>query len=462
MNDLSMIPQARAARSNLHATIWRWHLYAGLSCIPFILFLSLSGAVYLFKPQVEAWLDRPYDRVAAKGALLPVEAQVRAALVAVPGARLSTIEVRPDPHDAARIGLVRGEQRLRAYVHPASGAVLRVIDEADRPMAVVKAIHGELLLGERGSLLVELAASWAIVMVLSGLYLWWPRGRRRFAGVLYPRLSARWRVRWRDLHAVTGVWISLLALFLLVSGLPWTTVWGEGFRQVRVLTGTAAEQDWSTRARPAPMAGGHAEHGAAGAALGTPDVALAPMIDTARRLDLPAPVLLSPPRAGSGPWLLRSDTQNRPKRVTLKLDPASGAVVGRQDFTDRHPIDRVVGYAIAAHEGQLFGPLNQLLGVLTALSMVTISASGAVMWWRRRPVANSKPQRRATLGEGWSLGLVIAVLGLLLPLFGLSVLVILVADRTASVVARRSASRRMASQHPAVEASGQPPTPTCQ
>jgi uncharacterized iron-regulated membrane protein len=440
MNDLSLIPQARVARPNLHATIWRWHLYAGLFCIPFILFLSLSGAVYLFKPQVEAWLDRPYDRVAAEGALLPVEAQVRAALAAVPGARLSTIEVRPDPRDAARIGLVRGEQRLRAYVHPATGAALKVVDEADRPMAVVKAIHGELLLGERGSLLVELAASWAIVMVLSGLYLWWPRGRRRLAGVLYPRLTARGRLRWRDLHAVTGVWISLLALFLLVSGLPWTTVWGEGFRQVRVLTGTAAEQDWSTRRRPGAMAGGHAEHGAAGAAHGTPGVALAPMKATARRLDLPSPVLLSPPRGGSGPWLLRSDTQNRPKRVTVKLDPASGAVIGRQDFADRHVIDRVVGYAIAAHEGQLFGPINQLLGVFTALGLVTVSASGAVMWWRRRPTAISPADGPSTMRVGWLLGFAIAVLGLLLPLFGFSVILILLIDRIAerSVAIRKS------------------------
>ena len=38
--------------------IWRWHFYAGLFCLPFIVVLSLSGMVYLFKPQIDAFLDR--------------------------------------------------------------------------------------------------------------------------------------------------------------------------------------------------------------------------------------------------------------------------------------------------------------------------------------------------------------------------------------------------------------------
>ena len=42
-------------RSALYRTIWRWHFYAGLFCIPFVLWLALTGSIYLFKPQVEAW-----------------------------------------------------------------------------------------------------------------------------------------------------------------------------------------------------------------------------------------------------------------------------------------------------------------------------------------------------------------------------------------------------------------------
>jgi uncharacterized iron-regulated membrane protein len=38
-------------------TILRWHFYEGLFCIPFVLVLSITGAIHLFKPQVEAVLE---------------------------------------------------------------------------------------------------------------------------------------------------------------------------------------------------------------------------------------------------------------------------------------------------------------------------------------------------------------------------------------------------------------------
>jgi uncharacterized iron-regulated membrane protein len=63
-----MTVQALKPPFNLYRTLWRWHFYAGLFCVPFIIILALSGSLYLFKPQVEAWLDRPYDHLAFAGA----------------------------------------------------------------------------------------------------------------------------------------------------------------------------------------------------------------------------------------------------------------------------------------------------------------------------------------------------------------------------------------------------------
>jgi uncharacterized iron-regulated membrane protein len=73
-----------------------------------------------------------------------------------------------------------------------------VINEDHRPMNVISSLHGELLMGDRGSNIVELAASWAIVMIVTGLYLWWPRQASRLAGVLYIRVRKGKRIFWRD------------------------------------------------------------------------------------------------------------------------------------------------------------------------------------------------------------------------------------------------------------------------
>ncbi len=314
-------------------------------------------------------------------------------------------------------------------------------------MNVIFRLHGELMLGDRGSMIVELAASWTIVMLLTGLFLWWPRGHG-VAGIVYPRLRSGGRVFWRDLHAVTGLWVSVFALFLLVSGLPWAASWGSMLKEVRSLgSAVGVQQDWTTgraselaerRARNAAAAGEDATHHAQMDSAKAHDYrALDRLVPLVEMQHLAAPVLLTPPSRASDMWTARSDTQNRPLRANLVLDAASGTIVERTDFAQRPLVDRVVGIGVAAHEGQLFGWPNQALGVFTALGLIVVSSSAIVLWWRRRlrgvlgaPRAFAPLHMTAPLLGG------IIALALGLPLFGLSLLAMLALERLAL---RRSA-----------------------
>ena len=272
------IPSSSRSAWPDHRTVWRWHFYAGLFCAPFVIVLAASGTIYLFKTEVEAWIDRDVDRLAMVDTLPGGDATAAgksaAALAAVPGSTLKSLELpgqAPGGAGATRVIVERDGVASRVYVHPATLEILKVVPEQDRFMRRIFRLHGELWMGDRGSMLVELAASWTIVMILTGVYLWWPRQARGAAGVVYPRLRGGSRIFWRDMHAVTGVWVSGLALVLLVSGLPWAKSWGNYLKAVRRLTGTAAAtQDWSNTSegggqrRGASGAGEHAGHGGGG------------------------------------------------------------------------------------------------------------------------------------------------------------------------------------------------------
>ena len=121
--------------------------------------------------------------------------------------------------DAAQILVDKGAQQFRVYIHPQTLAVLKLDNEDYRLENVIKKLHGELFIGDLGSWIVELAASWAVIMILTGLFLWWPRDAKGLAGILYPRLKQGKRIFWRDIHAVTGIYVSFFALFLLFTGL---------------------------------------------------------------------------------------------------------------------------------------------------------------------------------------------------------------------------------------------------
>lgn len=430
----------RAAR---YRTIWRWHFYAALFVMPMIVILSITGAIYLFKPQVEAWEERSFAALPITGAVSP-DAQVEAALGKFPGASFHSYRLPRAEGDAAMIhvGLPEGKGMRDVFVSP-QGDVVGVLDPEWRIMQVVHDIHGQLLLGPRGSWIVELAASWAIVMILSGLYLWWPRGRGA-AGVLWPRLHLGSRAAWRDAHAVTGFWVSGLALVLLVSGLPWADVWGSAFKAVRAEMGwQKGAQDWTIGGK-APVEDEHAEHdhaamvnaghdSAVHAGHGPAGVLLSEVVAKAKGEDLAFPVVVTPPGAPGRfgkkavpAWTVRSDAQNRPLRVTITYDARTARETSRETFADKHPIDQVVGYGVAWHEGQLFGLVNQLIGVLTAVMLVGMTVTGFFMWRRRKPQEKLGAPPVMRSGEaGKGVWVVLVLLAAVLPLLALSLFAVL-------------------------------------
>lgn len=147
----------------------------------------------------------------------------------------------------------------RVYVHPGTPHVMDVVQNDHRPMALISSLHGDLLLGKRGSMLVGVAGSWGIVMILTGLYLWLPRCQRRLAGLVYPRLGEQGRRFWRDLHSVARLWISVVTLLLLLTRMPWSANWGNYLAWVRNhWAATQGTPDWpfgGTDPAPKPLPG---------------------------------------------------------------------------------------------------------------------------------------------------------------------------------------------------------------
>ncbi|KXV01132.1 hypothetical protein AD929_08165 [Gluconobacter potus] len=441
------------SRSSLwpdYRTVWRWHFFAGLFCLPFVAFLCLTGTLYLFKPQIERWIDWRYDHLLMAGPISTPAQEVDAALLAVPGSHFLAYELPSARHSAARVIVDRSGVAIRVYVDPSSRAVLKQVAEEDRFERIILKLHGQLLLGNIGSAIMEMVASWTIVLVFTGLILWWPRGKCRVAGVLYPRLTAGDRMRWRDLHAVSGVWVSLFLTLFLLSGLPWSFVWGHALSRVETrFSRLTTIQDWEIGAVPARaiIAGQAPTQPGMNAMPGmdmTPTTAsqsivpdgLNNVVGTAMRLGYPAPVLITAPSGNETAWRVRSDTQNRPERISALVDRA-GTIRSVRHFADNGIVDRMIAYGVAAHEGQLFGIANQVLNLLVACGLLTMSVAAIVIWLCRKPPGRlgapaALPDGR--IGVGAVMALIL--LGLLLPELGGSLLVLCLVTMIARRVGR--------------------------
>src|SRR3954470_1876733 len=154
----------------LYRAVWRWHFFAGLFVAPFAVFLAITGAIYLWKPQYEEWRYRDLFTVPVPTGQTPLsaDAQFAAARAAFPS--LNPIQfvpaARPGRSAEVQFGAAMGPDKSAVFVNPYTGAVLGRIDEASRFMSTIHDLHGTLLAGTTGEILVELAATWAFVLLV--------------------------------------------------------------------------------------------------------------------------------------------------------------------------------------------------------------------------------------------------------------------------------------------------------
>ena len=428
---------------------WRWHFYAGLFVIPFMILLSLTGIIYLFKPQLDPLMYPELLNVQSAGTPLSADQLLQRLHEALPAAEVSKYLPPVGAERSAQFVASLDGRATNLFVDPYSGVLLGTQDAQNNFQAITRALHGELLIGTFGDRLIELAAGWGVVLVVSGLYLWWPRGQGG-AGVLWPRLSARGRLMWRDLHAVTGFWGSALLLLMLLTGMTWTGFWGAQFAgtwnhfpaamwdevpqshvQARSLNSAAVQTvAWAVENTPLPQSDPHAAHHGQQAPMAPTAggrIGLQQVVDTAQRLGVQPGYSISLPRDDKGVFTVALFADDPRNDATLHLDQYSGQVLADIRWADYGLVARTVETGVMLHEGKMFGLANQLLMLAVCLLILLGAVSGLVMWWKRRPQGRiGVPPLRHDLPL-WKGGVAIMFgLGMLFPLVGASLLLMLV------------------------------------
>ncbi|RTL44217.1 MAG: PepSY domain-containing protein [Burkholderiales bacterium] len=440
-----------SSESALYRRVWRWHFYAGLICLPFLVLLAVTGGLYLFKDPIEAWVYQPLLHVDARpGNALPAEPLVARALAVVPGTAARFVPPAA-PGRSAEVG-VRTETAgvVAVYLDPADGRVLGQVADRSRLMNVIKNLHSLALAGPLANLWIEVVAGWAIVLVVSGLFLWWPRGRS--GGVLSVRGRFSQRLWWRDLHAVTGCVAAAALLFLAVTGMPWSAFWGEQFGRLTSTWGVGAPRyvwggpppstlpwaglpavPWAASQTPLPQSASHDHLPVDGPAAMTTVEAQSIGLDKALQvfagLGLPVGTPVRLPKGPQGVYSALHFADDVRELRVVHLDRYSGAVLADLGLKDYGLAGRVTEWGISLHTGRQFGLANELVMLAGCVAIVMLAVSAVVMWWKRRPRGRlaAPPRREADRAATVAIA-VAALLGALYPLLGASMLVALLVD----------------------------------
>lgn len=434
----SPAPTRAVPSPKLHAFFWRIHFYAGLFIAPFILWIALTGLVYSVSPQIEAILYRDLYTAPVSATVQPLAAQVAAAQAAFPELHVKSVVPAAAPGRTTKVLLVphghhaghgHGDPKapdIAVWVDPGTATVVGSIREVARFQRVVGGLHGNMLQGELVKPLTELASSWLVVLLLTGVVLWFPRKGGRLLKALTPRLHVKGRLVWRDFHSILGLLFSLVALALVLSGLMASPLAGKLFFGAKL----AFNQPMPTMAKLS-----------SGPAAGRAALDLDAVERIAREQGIVVAITIAPPADDAGVLRVTTAAPDQPQQYrVLFLDQYSGAVLRDVSWAQTAPLAKLTLLGMWFHGGVLFGGFNQVLGALTCLVIIFSVVSGYVMWWKRRPQGRLGAPARAEGSLRRMPRVLLAVmvgLAVALPMLGLSLLAVLALDLVVTRAARR-------------------------
>lgn len=439
-------PRPDEAR-NRYAAVWRWHFYAGLYTAPFLVVLALTGLMMLFGDELERWQFPELTRTEGASDVVPHQNRLESALAAMPESTFVRYEPGHLPGDSTRVSVLVAGEPHTVFVDGESGRVLGEVADLRRLPFLAEKIHGTLLVGDIGDRLIELAAGFGILLLVSGVYLWLPRSGKWRSGFALGAPTSRLKVR--NAHKLIGLLLAPALFCYLVSGLAWTGIWGE--RLVQAWNSFPAEKwgpgggghnhealngesrkvvPWNLEKSPLPASDGHPGAGGSSSPVAQ---TLDQTIAIGRTNGIGARYFVGVPASRDDIWTVAQtaiggQVTDPRQELTLHIDRKTGHVVGRAGWSEYALGAKAMAAGTPLHMGKL-GPWNRALAAAVCCSVLLLAVTGPLVWWLRRPAragrlgAPAAPARvpRAVL-------LATALLSLALPLVALALAVVALLD----------------------------------
>ena len=395
----------------LNKWLWKWHFIAGIISLPFIVILSITGLIYLFKDDFEASKNKQVKEVVIENTLISYQQQWDIANKNATK-KPNSMVVPQDKNHATEFISGRFGGKSSIFINPHNGKVTGKINPKGTFMHKVRKLHGELLMGKWGTKIVELIASWMVVLIITGLYVWWPSRGWSLKGFFIPRTNIDRRTFFRDLHAISGFWISVLLLMTLAGGFPWTDVFGENFKWVQKTTNTGYPTTWEGKQLESKING--------------QPLTLDQIVEISKKQNLLGEVTIRFPKSSKGVFSIENQLfSNQEAQKMIHLDQYSGKILLTHDWSDVGVLMRGRMWFMAFHQGQ-FGKWNWWLMAFTAFVLAIMSISAIISYLlRKRKESWGVPKVPSTFKVGYAIIFILALLSVIFPLFGISLVLIL-------------------------------------
>lgn len=373
------------------------HLWLGLSSGLVVFIVAITGCLYAFQEEIQN-ITQPYRFVKHQESVVLPPSKLKAiAENELPGKHIHAILYAKPGHSAQVIFYnLDPEYYYLVYLNPFTGEVLKVKDAQAGFFPFVLDGHFYLWLPhEIGQPVVATATLVFLVMIISGLVLWWPKNKK----AAKQRFSIKWNARWRrknyDLHNVLGFYTAWISIILAVTGLVWGFQW---FAQ-RYYTVVGGEK---SLAYSEPVSDTTFQTTSTIPAIDRIYLKMRAENPTAQILEVHVPTTtLSPIEVSINPddetyWQTDYRYFDQYSLQELPVDH----IYGKSE--DATVADNMMRMNYDIHTGAVIGLPGKILAFFASLIVASLPVTGFYIWWGRRRKAKEKQQMASKLGESVS------------------------------------------------------------
>jgi len=389
---------------NFRQIIFWGHLMSGLLIGSVLLVMAVTGALLAFEPQIVPFAEKNVREVRAPAdgtERLSLNTLLAKAREGADGKQPSGLMLFSAADKSTAVQFGRGGGSL--FLNPYDGEVLGPESKLHSAMHFVEDLHRKLALGETGKRVTGICNIAFLLMILSGLYLWWPKqwNAGSLRAILLFKRNLSGKARDWNWHNVIGFWSSPILLLTVVTGMIMSFAWANNL--LFKMTGTEPPPP-----QQRPMGLGMKGPEASRASGGVGDnrgareneksrpperVNLDAAFETLQRqfprwqsvnFRLPGGPAQGPVPAS--PQITAIVVQKGSPsffRDQLFLDPQTGAVIRLEPFAKQSRGRQARTWVKFLHTGEAWGLAGQALMFASALGAVLLVYTGFALSWRR-------------------------------------------------------------------------------
>lgn len=374
------------------------HLWLGLGVGFLIFIISITGALYVFKDEIENATRKDViyhnEQNIDQKKILPIRTLEKAVVaqvkekypvhwVNIPIDKKMSYLFYWYEHDPKGWNYFDEFPIYKvAYVNPYNGKVLGTYDEKNGFFQIVKMIHWSFLLKQSwGTYVVGIPVLIFLFMLISGIILWWPKNK----AARKQRFSFKWKnvQNWKrknyDLHNVLGFYASVFALIFSITGLFYAFLFVQSSIYFIFSGGKTAYPDFSSITTKAPI-----ELRTEGTLDKISNTVKAKYPDSYNfSIDLGHEHMDDHEHPNFEVYV-KHLSYSYHKSSSLIFDENSGELLHTHDMKDKNFGEKTVGANYDIHVGSILGLPTKIIAFIVSLICASLPVTGFMIWWGRR------------------------------------------------------------------------------